>query len=155
MLSSTNKEFNLLKVNKKVEYALMALKYMAERQDSCAQKLTTAREICDHFKTPFDTVAKVLQSLNAHDIVTSVKGIKGGYELKANLENLTYKQIEEIIEGKTSEHVCQSKNGLCDLYSSCNIIGPVEKLNAHIDKFLMNLTLKELLLENGIQHDRI
>lgn len=145
----------MLKVNKKVEYALMALKFMAESKQMNSDKLTTAREICDHFKTPFDTVAKVLQSLNSHDIVTSVKGIKGGYELKANLEDLTYKQIEQIIEGKPSEHVCQSKNGLCDLYSSCNIIGPVEKLNAHIDKFLMNLTLKDLLQDNGKQHDRI
>lgn len=146
----------MLKVNKKVEYALMALKYMAERQNSGVAKLTTAREICDHFKTPFDTVAKVLQSLNSHEIVASVKGIKGGYELRSNLENLTYKQIEDIIEGKTTEHFCQSKHGLCDLYASCNIIGPVEKLNAHIDHFLKNLTLKELLLENGTHtHDRI
>lgn len=139
----------MLKVNKKVEYALMALKFMAERQNDSHSKLTTAREICDHFKTPFDTVAKVLQSLNSHDIVSSVKGIKGGYELKISLDSLTYKQIENIIEGKEPEHYCQGKNGLCDLYNSCNIIGPVEKLNAHVNKFLKNLTLKELLLENN------
>ncbi|WP_232422285.1 Rrf2 family transcriptional regulator [Bacteriovorax sp. Seq25_V] len=140
-------------MNKKVEYALMALKFMDQRQNCNETKLTTAREICDHFKTPFDTVAKVMQSLNAHDILSSVKGIKGGYELKVDLSNLTYKQIENIIEGKDVQHFCQGKKGLCDLYSTCNIIGPVEKLNAHVNSFLENLTLRELLEDNGEHHN--
>ncbi len=143
---------NVLKINKRVEYALMALKYMAERQESGESKLTTAREICDEFQTPFDTVAKVMQSLNSNNILNSVKGIKGGYELKSNLEELTYKQIENIIEGKCSENICESRKGLCDLYHSCNIKGPVDKLNAQVNHFLSNLTLKELFLEKANDH---
>lgn len=136
----------LLKINKKVEYALMALKFMAERDND---KLTTAREICDRFHTPFDTVAKVMQSLNNKNILSSVKGIKGGYQLNIPLEKLTYKQIETIIEGNESDSVCKGRKGLCDLYEHCNITLPVERLNAQINQFLSNLTLEELLLENG------
>ena len=136
----------MLKINKKVEYALMALKFMAERQDG---KLTTAREICDHFNTPFDTVAKVMQSLNNHDILNSVKGIKGGYQLNTNLNKLTYKEIEKIIEGKLDTNACKSTKGLCELYQTCNIITPVEKLRAQVDHFLSHLTLQELLIDGG------
>ena len=124
----------------------MALKFMAEREDG---KLTTAREICDKFHTPFDTVAKVMQSLNTNKVLTSVKGIKGGYQLNIQLDQLNYKQIENIIEGKDGANVCKGKKGLCDLYDHCNIIGPVDKLNAQVNHFLANLTLKELLIENG------
>lgn len=131
----------------------MALKYMAERQDSGEGKLTTAREICDKFNTPFDTVAKVMQSLNSNKILNSVKGIKGGYELKIGLDQLTYKQIENIIEGKTGEYICESKKGMCDLYHSCNIKGPVEKLNTQVNHFLANLTLEELLMDTVAQND--
>jgi len=130
----------------------MALKYMAERQETGESKLTTAREICDKFNTPFDTVAKVMQSLNSKNILNSVKGIKGGYELNTSLDKLTYKQLENIIEGKSGENICESRKGLCDLYDSCNIKGPVEKLNAQVNHFLSNLTLKELLMETH-QHD--
>jgi Rrf2 family protein len=127
----------------------MALKFMAERQETGECKLTTAREICDKFHTPFDTVAKVMQSLNSNNILSSVKGIKGGYELKTGLDQLTYKQIENIIEGKSGESVCEGRKGLCDLYDSCNIKGPVDKLNAQVNHFLSNLTLKELLMETS------
>lgn len=119
---------------------------MAERGDG---KLTTAREICDKFNTPFDTVAKVMQSLNGQDILNSVKGIKGGYQLNKDLRTVTYKELENILEGKDGSNVCQNKRGICDLYETCNIIGPVDKLNSQINNFLSSLTLQELLLENG------
>ena len=67
----------MLKINKKVEYALMALKFMAE--EKAIGKITSAREICDKFNTPFDTTAKVMQAMNHHKILNSVKGTKGGY----------------------------------------------------------------------------
>ena len=71
----------MLKINKKVEYALMALKFMADKthsaipnnQDNEVVILTSAREICDEFNTPFDTTAKVMQLMNNHDILKSVK----------------------------------------------------------------------------------
>jgi Rrf2 family protein len=135
-----------LKINKKVEYALITLKFMAERKDD---KLTTAREVCDKFNTPFDTVAKVMQCLNNNDILNSVKGIKGGYQLNKNLKDISYIEIENIIEGKKGENVCEAKKGLCDLYATCNIIAPVDKLNAQVTSFLSNLTLHDLLLTNG------
>ena len=50
----------MVKINRKVEYALMVLKLMNERSTT---ELTTAREVCDLFKTPFDTTAKVMQQL--------------------------------------------------------------------------------------------
>jgi hypothetical protein len=42
----------MLKINKKVEYALMALKFMADRTRTNSGEeynLTSAREICDEF----------------------------------------------------------------------------------------------------------
>jgi len=119
---------------------------MAERRDG---KLTTAREICDKFNTPFDTIAKVMQSLNSNNVLTSVKGIKGGYQLNTNLKNLTYKQISNIIEGKKDDNVCKGKKGLCDLYNTCNIIAPIDKLRAQVDHFLSKLSLQELLIDGG------
>ena len=108
---------------------------MAERKDD---KLTTAREVCDTFNTPFDTVAKVMQSLNSNNILNSVKGIKGGYQLNNQLKNITFVDIENIIEGKQAANLCEAKKGLCDLYSTCNIVEPMDRLNAQVNKFLSN-----------------
>lgn len=133
----------MLKINKRVEYALMALKFIATRSDD---DLTSAREICENFKTPFDTTAKVMQKMNNAGILNSVKGIKGGYTLSKPLREITYMELVSLIEGKSVSRVCETEKGLCENYNLCNIIHPVEQLNRILTDFLKELTLEELLL---------
>ena len=121
----------MLKINKKVEYALMALKFMADKNDQ--SNLVSAREICDAFQTPFDTTA-------------TVKGIKGGYYLNKNLGEITYMDLIQMIEGREDlGRVCSNHKGTCDFLANCNISTPVENLNLKLNAFLKNLTLAELL----------
>ncbi len=138
----------MLKITKKVEYALIILKYMGERPKGA---FYSAREICDHFNIPFDTTAKVMQSLNNRDILTSLQGANGGYQLSKNLSEITFLEIEEIIEGKSSELFCNTTKGLCYLHPSCNIISPVDRLNRKVKKFLSDLSIEELLFENILE----
>ena len=117
---------------------------MADKNDSAP--LVSAREICDAFETPFDTTAKVMQVMNNHDILKSVKGIKGGYSLNKNLSDITYMELVQMIEGRFDiGRVCSNHKGTCDLIGKCNISTPVENLNKKLNSFLENLTLAELL----------
>lgn len=136
--------FFMLKINKKVEYALMALKFMADKNDSST--LVSAREICDFFHTPFDTTAKVMQIMNTQHILKSVKGIKGGYLLNKSLENITYMELVLMIESREEVgNICQTHRGTCEFKEKCNIVDPIENLNRKLNLFLENLTLAELL----------
>lgn len=138
----------MIKINKKVEYALIALKYMATHKDK-VDDLTSAREICDRFKTPFDTTAKVLQVMNNNGLLNSTKGIKGGYSLATPLENITFTELSTMIEGGgETKKFCEGSKGLCDLYDICNIVTPIDSLNNKINGFLSQLTLEELLLKD-------
>lgn len=132
----------MLKINRKVEYALMALKYMVDKGES---KLSSAREVCDRFHTPFDTTAKVMQLLNHKGILQSVKGVKGGYSLARDLQQITYLELCNIIEGPTTLADCMSSERGCELSGSCNIIAPLHHLGQKIMGVLGNLTLAELL----------
>ena len=131
----------MLKINRKVEYALMALKFMSEKSE---ENLTSAREVCDQFSTPFDTTAKVMQSMNQYGILKSVKGTKGGYFLSKSLSQITYMDLTRIVEKKDNSNVCMGNKGLCELYSSCNIVDPIEKLNRTLNEYLEKLTIAEL-----------
>lgn len=138
----------MLKINKKVEYALMALKFMADKAHAHTEgelPLVSAREICDEFNTPFDTTAKVMQLMNNQDILKSTKGIKGGYSLNKDLSEVTYMNLVRMIEGKSVGRVCVSDKGTCELFGRCNIATPVELLNRKLNVFLENLTLADLL----------
>lgn len=138
----------MLKINKKVEYALIALKFLADKTQPNSHgeyTLTSAREICDQFNTPFDTTAKVMQVMNNHDVLKSTKGIKGGYALNKDLSEVTYMNLVRMIEGKTMGRVCVNTKGTCELLGKCNITTPVELLNRKLNVFLENLTLADLL----------
>ena len=136
----------MLKINRKVEYALMALKFMASKKES---GLTSAREICETFNVPFDTTAKGLQIMNSKGLLHSVKGIRGGYQLEKNLDDITYMQLARMVEGKDDEvQFCQNSKGeVCELYSNCNIADPLELLNKKLNSYLEGLSLKELLFD--------
>lgn len=132
----------MIKINRKVEYALMCLKHMV---DKGAGELTSAREICDLYHTPFDTVSKVMQMMNTAGILHSVKGVKGGYTLAKTLSEITYIELSEVIEGKSFEMKCESSDGPCELMKNCNIISPVQKINLQIAGMLKEMTLDQLL----------
>ena len=135
----------MIKINRKVEYALMVLKLMNERETTT---LTTAREVCDLFNTPFDTTAKVMQQLNNEGILHSHKGVKGGYTLARNLDHVSYKELVEMIEGRKFMMDCHE--GPCEMLGTCNISQPIKRLNDYLITIFNSLTLSELLAEDNL-----
>jgi len=133
----------MLKVNKKVEYALIALKHMSGKKDG---ELTTARELCENFNLPFDPLSKVMQALNSSGIVTSSKGVKGGYILAKDLATITYMELSTIIEGKTAGHHCGENDESCERKDCCIIKKSMALLNSGLTDHLQKITLKDLLL---------
>ncbi len=135
----------MIKINRKVEYALMVLKHM---KDKGMTELTTAREVCDHFHSPFDTTAKVMQQMNNAGILHSQKGVKGGYTLSRDLNEVTYMELVELIEGKSFMMDCHE--GPCELFHACNISQPIKRLNDYLINIFNSLTLNELLAEDNL-----
>jgi Rrf2 family protein len=130
----------MIKINKKVEYAMIALKHISQINQ---EHVTTAREICDIYSTPFDTMSKVMQILGKHQILKSTQGLKGGYQLSRPLADINYLELVEIIEGTTAAKDCIAQN--CHLISTCNITKPILRLNEELEGFLKNLNMKRLL----------
>ncbi len=128
----------------------MVLKLMKDKGES---ELTTAREVCDKFCTPFDTTAKVMQQMNNAGILFSQKGVKGGYSLARPLSEVTYLELAELIEGKSFMMDCHDRGEdhvRCDLYSKCNISRPIKRLNDYLINIFNSLTLNELLAEDNL-----
>lgn len=140
----------MIKINRKVEYALMVLKLM---KDKSKLELTTAREVCDRYKTPFDTTAKVMQQMNSAGILHSIKGVKGGYTLARDLSLVSFMELSELIEGKSFMMDCHGRGdavGPCDMIHSCNIAQPIKRLNDYVLNIFNSLSLSELLAEDNI-----
>ena len=129
----------MLKINKKVEYALMVLQHMYQNK----HQSTSVREMSERFDIPFDTTSKVMQKLSGHGIVQSIRGPRGGYFLNKELENVGYLELVEIIEEKKKQGHCIDSD--CRLVGNCTIHTPIENLNNTIMAHLKKMNLKDLL----------
>lgn len=137
----------MLKINKKVEYALIALKHIHDRN---GEQLVSTRDICDTYDIPFDTTAKVMQIMNNKGILKSFKGVKGGYTLEGSLDKINFLGFSNMIEGDDRIFNCYKNGKQCEKMDFCNIATPLEALNAKINQFLETLSLEELFSGNYI-----
>ena len=68
----------MLRLSKKADYALMAMKHLALRGDRGS---SSAREIAEQYDIPIELLAKVLQRLVRRGLLASHQGTRGGYQL--------------------------------------------------------------------------
>lgn len=137
----------MLKVNRKVEYALIALKHMQQKPKG---QLTTVREICEHYGTPFDPVAHVMRILNARHVVQSEQGAHGGYRLLEDTRRLSFASLIEMIEGKLAFVECVRKERAnCGIQDTCNIAGPMNQLNLRMIEFLQSVMVGDIIDGSG------
>lgn len=130
------------KMNRKVEYALMSLKHMSLKP---TDELTSAKEVSDTLKTPFDATARVMQVMAQRGLLRSEQGVNGGYSITGDLKATSLLQLLEMIEGPTSLVKCFQKEAQCDIQNQCNIISPIQNLNQKYQDFFAQVTLNDLL----------
>lgn len=136
----------MTKLNRKIEYSLMALKYIQQRQ---SDSKVTAKEVADSVHAPFDVIARVMQMMAQKSLLASEQGASGGYRLNQDLKNVSLFQLFEIIEGPTSLVKCISEDGACEIEKSCNIVSPLKTLNNKLNLFFQNIPLSELINGNS------
>ena len=143
----------MLKVNRKVEYALVALKHMSAKPKS---ELTTVREICDIYGTPFDPLAHVLRVLNAEGVLNSEQGAYGGYRIAADLATINFSQFIQMIEGVVALTDCIKNNERnCTLADNCNILAPMTFINQRMKEMLAEISLNELVMPDSHWESRL
>lgn len=134
----------MLKLSKKTEYALLAVKYIALKPDC---NCITAKEISKNYDIPYDLLAKILQKLCRKNIVISYQGVKGGYSLARDAKDITLKDVISAIE-KIQITNCMVENGSskeCARFDCCQIRNPLAKVQMEIDKVFNGTTISQIL----------
>jgi Rrf2 family transcriptional regulator, nitric oxide-sensitive transcriptional repressor len=132
------------KLNRKLEYSLMALKHMSLKNPG---DLTTAKEVSESYQAPFDATARVMQMMAGHGLLKSEQGALGGYQITQDLSKLNLHELIEVIQGPTKIAKCLQHGdaGGCEIKKSCNIISPVVALNQRLTDFYKSVSVRELL----------
>ena len=131
----------MLRLSKKTDYALIALKDLASsgRRTSCS-----AREMAARYDIPIELMAKVLQRLVQRGLLESHQGTRGGYQLSRPAGLISVADVIRAIDGPVMVTACSDEDETCDQYSKCNVRDPLWRLKDRIVESLAAFTLEEL-----------
>lgn len=130
------------KINRKIEYSLIALKHMSHKRPG---ELTTVKEISEQYQAPFDVTAKVMQRLTSVGFLKAEQGVTGGYQITKDLTKLTLQDLMESFQGPTEIAKCLHSNEKCEIQNNCNIISPIHTLNNRLKDFYKSVNLSDLI----------
>jgi Rrf2 family protein len=150
----------MLRLNKKTEYALLALRVMG--LSSAAPRavagtsgpnpgadgeapLVTAKEIASRYRLPETLLAKVLQTLKRAGIVSACKGSGGGYRLARPLETISLAELFGLFDDHVGLVECLAAGPHnCQQEALCDIRGPLEVLGEALLEPLRALSVRAL-----------
>lgn len=130
----------MLKITRKVEYALIALRHM---QSKNMDELTSAKEIATQYGIPQQLLAKTLQQMGRECIIEAVQGPAGGYRILADLDRISLKDFFEKLEGPLGMMDCYFDSD-CIQIGACNIRVPIQRINDNMRNMFAQMTLQEV-----------
>jgi Rrf2 family protein len=134
----------MLRLSKKADYALMAMKHLATRQDAAS---CSAREIAEAYEIPLELLAKVLQRLVRSRLLVSVQGTRGGYRLGRVAGAIAIAEVIQAVDGPLTVTACSDEDHNCDQYSKCNVRDPLWKVRSRIVDALSTVSVADLMDE--------
>jgi Rrf2 family protein len=141
----------MLRLSKKADYALMAMKHLAMRSDGAS---ASAREIAESYDIPLELLAKVLQRLVRARVLVSVQGTRGGYRLARPALTIPVADVIQAVDGPVTVTACSADDHRCDQYSKCSIRDPLWKIRGRILEALTTVSVAELAVDEAPQPER-
>ncbi len=131
----------MLKLSKKADYGLMAMKHLAEYADhgSCS-----AKDVAEAYSIPPEALAKILQRLARAGLLRAQHGIKGGYTLARPACDISAYEVIRAIDGPLFITSCITVRGECDQTERCTIREPLRKVNQSIEEVLKKIRISEM-----------
>jgi Rrf2 family protein len=131
----------MLRLTKRVDYGMMAMRYLAEHTDRGAH---SARDIADAYNLPLPLLAKVLQQLTKADLTVSHAGPTGGYTLARPAQNINTLDVISALDGPLGITGCTTLGSECEAVQYCPIREPLQRVNDSIRMVLTNITVADL-----------
>ena len=140
----------MLRLTKKADYGLMALKYLAEQPGGGAQ---SAKDIAEAYHIPPPLLAKILQTLARAGLLVSHAGTRGGYSLSRGANEISAFEVIRAIDGPLFITSCITIHGACDLSGHCTIKEPLRKVNESIKELLSGIKISDLVEMADSHHE--
>ena len=130
-----------MKLSKLTDYGVVLLSFLASRPAGSKSAAALALET----GIPGPTVAKLMKMLARGGLVTSTRGIAGGYALATAAQDLSVAQIISAIEGPIALTACvEESDDMCSVESTCGVAGNWDSVNRAVKAALENVKLTDM-----------
>ncbi len=129
-----------MQIPRKIEYALRAMIYLADRPGGIAR----GTEIASHEHIPKYYLEKVIRDLMRRGLVRARRGPGGGYQLARDADGVTFRDIIEAVEGPIKLNLCTDGSSSCALQPTCRMYRVWEKGQSVLLDVFSNTSLAEI-----------
>jgi len=130
----------MLRISRLTDYATMVLATLAEEPE----RVQTATALAEHTRIAAPTVSKLLKQLQRANLVTSTRGLHGGYQLARPAVEISAADILDALEGPVALTDCSAGHGNCGIEETCRVGRVWQRLNTAIRRSLTEVTLAQL-----------
>ena len=131
--------------SKACEYGIKAAIFIAI--NSYEGRRVSPKEIAEEINSPQAFTAKILQDLVRNNIVFSIKGAHGGFELdKSQISKIKIAQIVKAIDGDKIYNGCALGLEICDENHPCPVHDKFKSVRDELKYMLETTSLEELAL---------
>jgi Rrf2 family protein len=131
----------MLKLTKKADYGLIALKHLALR--SLTESVST-KDIAETYGIPLPLLSKILQRLARNGFLKSEQGTNGGYRLAREARFITALDVIRAIDGPIILTACFTDHNECTHSERCSVREPLKKVHEGILGLLQNITIADI-----------
>jgi Rrf2 family protein len=131
----------MLRLTKKADYGLMAMKHLA---DHVHEGAFSAKDVAEAYGLPQEALAKILQRLARAGLLHSLHGIKGGYTLARDPRLISAYEVIRAIDGPLFITSCVTVRGECDQTDRCTVRQPLRQVSRGIEEVLKRIMLTDL-----------
>ena len=134
----------MIRLNKLTDYWVVVLSLMARQRG-----VATAPQLARQSGVPLPTVAKILTHLARDGIVTSQRGVAGGYHLARAAEQISMTEIVVALEGPIALTSCVdgTVDG-CEVEQLCPMRGNWDRVNQAVRSALDQVTLADMSIND-------
>ena len=132
-------------LTRNTDYAIRAICYMSDKR----KDVVSVTELVKALKIPRPFLRKLLQVLCGERIVTSYKGIGGGFKLAKDPDAIRLTDLIEIFQGPVSINECVFKKALCPNRKDCPLKKKIDRIGNHVISELQSITIGGLIRENN------
>lgn len=130
----------MLRISKLADYGTVVMVYLAKH----SQVLCNARDIALHTHLTVPTVSKILKRLTSAGLLSSVRGVTGGYRLQRQATEISVSQIIYALEEHRGFTECSLQPNDCSLQGVCTIQGNWRLISHAIEAALDSVSLDVL-----------